>query len=101
MPGLRVELVYFTGCPHVERARLSLSEALLSAGLPERWTEWNQYDPTTPEHVLGYPSPTILIGGRDVASGLASQGAISCRIDGLASAEAIRLALLKELKEVP
>lgn len=73
----------------------------MSAGLPESWKEWNQYDPTTPEHVLGYPSPTILIGGRDVAGSLASQGAISCRIDGLASAETIRLALLRELKQVP
>jgi len=96
-PGLSVELVYFTGCPHVGQARLSLREALQSVGLPGEWKEWNQFDPATPDHVLGYASPTILIGGRDIGGGAVSKGAMACRVDGLASPETIRAALAREL----
>ena len=32
-----IELVYFTGCPHVDAARAALRTALNAAGLPAQW----------------------------------------------------------------
>ena len=96
-PAMVVELVYFTGCPHVVRARHALRDALKAAGLPEHWTEWNQFDPSSPERVQGYASPTILIAGQDVTGDVPAGVAKACRIDGLASAETIRAAILREV----
>jgi hypothetical protein len=97
MPDIVIELVYFTGCPHVERARGSLRHALRAAGLPEQWQEWNQFDPSSPERIQGYASPTILIAGRDVNGTATATLAKACRIDGLASPETIRTVLLDEV----
>lgn len=93
-PTMVVELVYFSGCPHVDRARHALRDALKAAGLPEHWKEWNQFDPSSPERVQGYASPTILVAGQDVSGDGPTVVAPACRIDGLASAEAIRAVLL-------
>lgn len=92
-----IELVYFTGCPNVDRARDTLRDALRSAGLPEQWLEWNQSDSSSPDRVHGYPSPTILVAGRDVTDNLPPAAAKACRIAGLASAESIRAALFREI----
>ncbi len=90
-----IELVYFAGCPHVESARTSLREALAEAGLPAQWTEWDQYDSATPPRVLGFGSPTILIGGRDVTGhGRIGLGK-ACRADGVPSVEVVRSALAR------
>ena len=97
MPPLVVELVYFTDCPHVDQARGALRNALRAARLPERWQEWNQFDPAAPDRIQGYASPTILVAGRDVQGEVAQQVARACRIDGLASVDVIRAALLKEI----
>ena len=96
-PAMVVELVYFTGCPHVNRARLALRDALKAAGLPEKWTEWNQFDPSSPERIQGYASPTILVAGQDVTGDMPAAVAKACRIDGLASPDVIRDALLREV----
>ena len=56
-----IELVYFSGCPHVGEARAALRAALEAAGLPAAWREWDQTHPVTPARVLGYGSPTVLI----------------------------------------
>lgn len=64
---MKVELVYFTGCPHVEAARRAIRDALSAAGLPPCWQEWNSDDAATPDALRGYGSPTVLVNGRDVA----------------------------------
>jgi hypothetical protein len=91
----QIELVYFTGCPHVERARAALREALASSGLPQKWDEWNQYDPASPHRIQGYASPTILVRGQDVTGYASPATASACRSDGVASAEIIRAALTR------
>jgi hypothetical protein len=66
-----VELLYFTGCPHIEAARTQLRAALEAAGLPAEWTECDD--------ARGYGSPSILINGVDVL-GAVPQAGNSCRV---------------------
>ena len=87
-----VELVYFTGCPHVETARHAIRDALALEQLPLVWQEWDQHDPATPARVQRYASPTVLISGRDV-TGAARGDAAACRADGIPVAETIRAAV--------
>lgn len=63
---MRVDLVFFDGCPHVALARGRLREALVRASAPVRWDEWDTTLESTPAHLLGYASPTILVDGLDV-----------------------------------
>lgn len=87
-----VELVYFTGCPHVEEARRAIRGALALEQLPLAWQEWDQDDPATPTRVQRYASPTVLVGGRDV-TGVHEGDAPACRADGIPAAETIRTAV--------
>jgi len=75
----RVELLYFPGCPNVPAAREQLARALALAGLPPEWVEHDVDASDVPEHARGYGSPTILIDGRDVASGAPVEGS-ACRL---------------------
>jgi hypothetical protein len=79
---LSIELVYFSGCPHVDAARESLRTALDAAGLPPQWVEWDQTNAVTPERVHAYGSPTVLIDGVDVTGARPADG-MSCRADGI------------------
>lgn len=102
MNGMKVELVFFAGCPHVEAAREAIRAALVAAGLPPRWREWNRDDSATPGHLRDYGSPTVLVNGRDIAPVPAD--ANCCRLyagengpRGAPAAEAIRAALEADL----
>ena len=88
-----IELVYFTGCPHVDAARAALRAALNAAGLPAQWREWDQTHPETPERLLGYGSPTVLVGGVDVTGRAPANAGRACRADGIPPAAAIVAAL--------
>ena len=88
-----IELVYFTGCPHVAAARDALRTALDNAGLPASWQEWDQADPRTPARLHGYGSPTVLVGGMDVTGATASNTGRACRADGIPAAATISAAL--------
>ncbi|MFZ5625233.1 MAG: hypothetical protein ACOY71_12560 [Gemmatimonadota bacterium] len=92
-PPPLVELVYFTGCPHVEAARAALRTALGSMGLPPVWQEWDQAQPTAPAYVQGFGSPTVLVAGRDVSGVGACSTGRACCATGAAQADAIRAAL--------
>ena len=87
-----VELVYFTGCPHVEAARCAIRGALALEQMPLVWLEWNQEDSATPTRVQRFASPTVLVGGRDV-TGAYEGDAHACRADGIPAAETIRAAV--------
>ncbi len=76
---IEVELIYDSDCPAAAQARENLRKALLLAGLEPRWVEWERSSPDSPERVRAYGSPTILVGGRDVA-GSEAAGAACCRI---------------------
>ena len=78
--GNRVELVYDSGCPNVDRARINLAQAMERLGLSADWKEWRSDDPNVPEHARRRASPTILVNGRDVAGEEAIDGTASCRL---------------------
>jgi hypothetical protein len=88
-----IELVYFSGCPHVGEARAALRAALEAAGLPAAWREWDQTHPETPARVLGYGSPTVLIDGVDVTGRAPANAGRACRADGIPPSAAISTAL--------
>ena len=98
--GSLVEFVYDADCPNVDAARAELRLAFQIAGLKPSWTEWDAGSEDAPERVRGFGSPTILVGGVDVASG-AVAGGRSCRVyewpdgsvRGVPSAEVIAKAL--------
>jgi hypothetical protein len=76
----RVELVYDTDCPNIQRARRSLLQGFSLAGLQPAWTEWDRKSPGSPAYVRNYGSPTILIDGRDVTGVAPGPGESSCRL---------------------
>ena len=73
-----VQLLYFPGCPHVEGARRLLQQAVSSLERAPEVTEIDVTDPSTPEHLRNWGSPTILVDGTDVAFG--SPSGPSCRL---------------------
>ena len=79
---MRVQLLFFEGCPHVDPARRVLRQALDSAGLGEIVVEQIDVDAaSTPEDFRDWGSPTILIDGVDVAGEQGPSGR-SCRLYG-------------------
>ena len=74
-----VELVYFTGCPNTDRARENIRSALREIGRAKQWVEWDLEDGATPERYRSYGSPTVLVGGKDVADAqAAATGLVQC-----------------------
>ena len=67
---MKVELLYVHGCPHVSAARHVLQSSLKEVGL----------EVAVEEHEGAYPSPTILVDGKDVMGAPASAAPV-CRLD--------------------
>lgn len=76
---MRVDLLYFPGCPNVEAARTQLRRAFAELDLRPEWSEVDVTTHGVPAALLGYGSPTILIDGRDVEDERVAHGS-SCRI---------------------
>jgi hypothetical protein len=88
-----LELVYFQGCPSVEAARASIRVALGTLGLPLSWQEWDLDDPQLPARLRAFPSPTVLVRGRDVLGDGPIAAARACRAGDVATPEIIAAAL--------
>ena len=88
-----VELIYFPGCPHVDSARAHLREALNEVGREGEWTEIDLDAQDVPDRVRDCPSPTVLVGGRDVDGPAPGVGGRSCRMGGAPSVRSIVRAL--------
>ena len=58
----KVELLYFAGCPHIERART----AILAAGISD-FIEIDQGTLSEEHSYKDYSSPTILVNGTTIA----------------------------------
>jgi hypothetical protein len=67
---LKIQLLHVPGCANVEMARRVLQSSLSELG----------FDARVEEHEGAYPSPTILVDGRDVMGEAEADGA-SCRLD--------------------
>ena len=79
----RVELVFDSECPNVDRAREAIRTALNGAGAPEVWQEWDRSSLSTPERLRKLGSPSVLVDGQVVGCGdgeNADADANSCRI---------------------
>ena len=90
-----VLLLYFKGCPNVEKARENIRTALEMAGLPPVWREIDMEDEATPQSLRGFPSPTVLVDGVCVKTGRSTPpgGAGSCMVGGAPEVEDILKAL--------
>lgn len=81
----------------IDRARDSLRRGLTLAGREAVWEELDQLAPDAPEAIRTLPSPTILIGGRDITAAMPAAPAPTgpaCRADGVPTPEAIAAAIL-------
>ena len=88
---MKVQLLYFSGCPHVEAARTALREALAAEKIDLPVEEVDVEAPEAPASVRGWGSPTILVDGEDVM-GQVPANATCCRLyaDGAPDVAAIR-----------
>jgi hypothetical protein len=91
---MKVQLLYFPGCPNVEAAREQLRRVVADRATID---EIDTTAPDTPASLRGWGSPTILVDGIDVAGGEPSGSC--CRlypggdVRGAPSETAIRAAL--------
>ena len=76
----RIELIYDRDCPNVPEARVQLLRAFARAGVPAEWVEWERSTPDSPAYARNYGSPSILIGGEDVAPMSSTEGSACCRV---------------------
>jgi hypothetical protein len=88
-----LELIYFQGCPSVEAARAAIRVALGALGLPLSWQEWDLDDPQLPADLHAFPSPTVLVRGRDVLGDGPIAAARACRAGDLPTPDLIVAAL--------
>jgi GNAT superfamily N-acetyltransferase len=88
-----VHVLTFEGCPHADSAKAAALTAISDFGGPIELIEVDLLDPEIPAQLKGYPSPTVLVGMKDVSPGEGTQGGIGCRASGAPSAEEVRLAL--------
>ena len=75
---MKIQLVYFAGCPHVDAARQVLRDSLRACGLEPIFDEVDVTNDSTPPDLRDWGSPTILVDGRDVTGG--QPNGVSCRL---------------------
>ena len=85
---MKIQLLYFPGCPNVQAARNVLEKAMLetSVSLLEL-REINVQAPDCPAHLKNWPSPSILVNGKDI-EGQSPKAGAACRVykNGIAPA---------------
>ncbi len=68
---LEIRLLHLAGCPLVDQVRVALQDCLRSTGID-----------ATVEDIEGpYPSPTLLVNGKDVVTGQILDRSHCCRLD--------------------
>jgi hypothetical protein len=86
--GVRVELLSHDGCPLVEKTRVLLRDCLTELRLTT----------SVIERVGDYPSPTVLINGKDVsATPSPARGSAACRLE-TPTHDQVRRALLDSVR---
>lgn len=76
---MKLHLLRFEGCPHVDAARAALREALAAEQLDVSFEEIDVEGAAAPAWVRGWGSPTILVDGVDVAGHQRSES-VTCRL---------------------
>ncbi len=91
---VKVQLLYFDGCPNVEQARQNLRTALSRAGFDPVWEEIDLRSESAPAEWRGFPSPTIMVGSKEITTGAsAAGGSGACRFGGAPSVDQIAAVL--------
>lgn len=75
---MKLQLLYFEGCPNVDAARAALRGVLAKHHLTVPIEEVCTSEPNAPDRLRVWGSPTILVDGVDVG-GEAAPGGASCR----------------------
>lgn len=78
----KVELIYDLDCPNVKGTRENLLLAFSKSGMEPSWVEWDCNAPDSPEYARNCGSPTVLVGGQDIAGAISEPGANNCRLYG-------------------
>ncbi len=95
--NIKIDLLYFEGCPNVDKARNNIKEVLSKLRLPLKWNEIDINGKNISSDLKGFPSPSVLINGVDVKTGLTTlSGTSSCQITGAPSRDEILKAFPKE-----
>lgn len=76
---MKIQLLWFPGCPNVDAARTALCEAMSRVGVDDPIEEIDVSAPSAPAELRNWGSPTILIDGVDVG-GHAKANASACRL---------------------
>ena len=77
---MKIQLLYFVGCPHVDETRRALLSALGACAITDAEVEELDVEaPATPPELRHWGSPTILIDGVDLAGETAPTG-LTCRL---------------------
>ena len=100
----KIELIYDSSCPNIERSRERIREVLSELNMPHEWDEWDRANPKAPDYVSRYGSPTILVNGRDVANITDGTAGDSCRlyrnekggVEGVPSIQNIKQAMMQK-----
>lgn len=97
---IEVVLLYDDGCPNLALARAAVAEAARVAALPVQVRELERG--AAPLERRGFASPTVLVDGRDVATGTPCAGT-ACRVyagpDGRLSGAPPVAAIVAALRE--
>ncbi len=76
---VKIQLLYFAGCPHVDGAREDLRSAMAACAVTDVAVEEVDVEAvTTPPALREWGSPTVLIDGADVAG--EGPSGLSCRL---------------------
>jgi hypothetical protein len=78
---MKIELIYFEGCPNMDPAKVQLSRALEKLDLDVEFEVWKSDDTNAPEYASRYGSPSILLNERDIFGAPPSPNP-SCRLYG-------------------
>lgn len=78
---LTVSFLYFDGCPLAPKARDNILAAIeqVEPGIQAHFEEVDLMAPDTPDDIMRWGSPTILINGEDII-GAERGSACSCRL---------------------
>jgi len=91
---MKIQLLYFDGCPNLEPARAALREAVAAERIDAPIEEVDVESSDAPEWARGWGSPTILIDGAELTGATRSTGS-SCRLyrGGAPTVDEIRVRL--------
>lgn len=79
---MKIELIYFEGCPNFEPALRELKSAILELGIEEEIIVWERSDQSAPNRARNFGSPSILIDREDLFGADPSPNP-SCRMYGV------------------